>query len=713
MGQDALQTLEALTVLGDREEIFTQVGSSAFIGQEEIRAANSGNINEVLARVPGVYVREEDGFGNFPNVSIRGADGTRSEKVTVMEDGILVAPAPYAGPAAYVTPRVARMSGVEVLKGSSQVRFGPQTTGGVINYLSTPVPQERTFYARTTYGSHDTFFGHIYGGETIDTDAGRFGYLLELHGNFSEGFRNIDGSSRSTGFSLIEPMLKLCFEPDTLLKQRFELKAGYTSFDTDETYTGLAVQDLRQRPDRRYAATLYDNLEAEQYRTYLKWIAEPSESLRFESAAYYGYVTRNWYKLDRVNGSRIHEILAPGNPLPGDFDTLRGTAPGVTDVKANNRIYSSYGWQNQANIRFETGELSHDVAVGLRLHYDYQERAHWLDKYNADGSGNFTFGSRTRDGQDNRLEEIFATAIYVEDEIRTGALTLRPGIRYEWLELDERVTDNASGTTTRQSGDENLFTAGVGANYEIDDAHSVYGGIYRGVSSPGVSDYLAGVDEEESIGYELGIRHRRDALNLEFTGFFTDFQNLISTDTGLAGALTSNAGEAEVFGLETIAQYDAAMAAGMDFSVPLYLSATWTSAEFKNTTAALAGGGDGIYAGGRAGNEIPYVPEWKLAGGVGFHEENWGVNLDATYTSSTWGTGYNDDPRPGTQTSRDGKIDPLLIFNLSGYYEVRENVRLLAGVHNLFDERGVVSRIPEGPRSNAPRSIFAGVEASF
>jgi Fe(3+) dicitrate transport protein len=718
--QDALKTLEAMTVLGSREEVFGETGSASFITNDEIRAANSSNVNQVLAKVPGVYTRDEDGFGNFPNISLRGADGTRSEKVTVMEDGILTAPAPYAGPAAYYTPRIARMDGVEILKGSSQVRYGPQTTGGVINYLSTGIPESQAFYAKTTYGSYNTFFGHACYGDTVETDAGRFGYLLEMHGGFSDGFRDIDGSGSSTGFSLIEPMLKLSFEPNTALKQRIEVKAGYTSFDADETYTGLTDGDVARNPDRRYAATEYDNIESDHFRTYLKWIAEPSDALRLESAVYYGYFKRNWYKLDKVNGAKIHEILAPGNPFPTELGVLQGTAAGVTDVKANNRSYSSYGWQNQANFRFDTGPLSHDLAAGLRFHYDYQERHHWLDKYNADGAGNFNFASRTREGQDNRLEEIFATAIFIEDEIKTGNLTLRPGIRYEWLELDDTKTTNAlagppavPASTVSQGGDENLLMGGMSASYQFDDALSIFGGVYRGSSSPGAGDYLAGVDEEESTGYELGIRHRRDELNLELTGFFTDFENLISTDTGFGGATPRNAGAAEVAGIESIAQYDAGRAAGLSYGIPLYVSGTWTHAEFKGTTAGLAGGGDDIYAGGRDGNELPYVPEWKFATGVGLEFEKWGTSLDAVYSGTTWGTGFNGDPRPGTQTSRDGKIDALLTFNLSGYYQINDQIKLLAGIQNLFDERGVVSRIPEGPRANAPRMVYAGFEAQF
>jgi Fe(3+) dicitrate transport protein len=172
-----------------------------------------------------------------------------------------------------------------------------------------------------------------------------------------------------------------------------------------------------------------------------------------------------------------------------------------------------------------------------------------------------------------------------------------------------------------------------------------------------------------------------------------------------------------VWGLESLVEYDAARAAGCDFGLPIYVSATWTSAEFKDTTSFLAGGGDAVYQGGRDGNEIPYVPAWKIGAGVGVEFERWGATLDMRYQSTSWGTGFNGDSRAaltgGTPTIRDGKIDALLLFDLSAHYQVSENLKLVGGLLNLFDERGIVSRIPEGPRNNSPRSWFAGMELLF
>jgi Fe(3+) dicitrate transport protein len=317
--QDAIETLATVNVIGSSENILGLTGSGAFIEAEDYQTKGITNIQQILRKVPGVYVREEDGFGNFPNISLRGGDGTRSEKVTVMEDGILTAPAAYSAPSAYYSPRAGRMSGIEVLKGSSQVKYGPHTTGGVINFLSTEVPSEETFYTRNTYGTYNTFLSHNYYGDTVKTETGTFGYLFELFHHSSGGFRDIDAggglsSSNNTGFKLTEPMVKLFWEPDSALRQRFEFKYGYQDFNSDESYIGLTEDDVVNNPNRRYSATRFDNMASEHHRSYLKYRVEPSENLNFEFAAYYNQFSRNWAKVDDIVGgaNSVRGALATG-----------------------------------------------------------------------------------------------------------------------------------------------------------------------------------------------------------------------------------------------------------------------------------------------------------------------------------------------------------------------------------------------------------------
>lgn len=725
VGQDAvkpLDTLAPLTVVGSVENVWNLAGSAAYVDAEEFRERGYTDIASVLAKVPGVYVRQEDGYGNFPNISMRGADGTRTEKVTVMEDGILTAPAPYSAPAAYYFPKVARMSAVEVLKGSSQVRYGPQTTGGVLNFLSTEVPVDSNFYSRTTGGSDSTFSNHTWYGDTVEVEGGRFGYVLEFHGQQTDGYRKyLGGLDRDSGFQLWEPMFKAFWELDGPVRQRFEFKIGHTDFESDEGYLGLSEADARFNPDARYVASAFDHMDTEQTRSYFKYLVEPSDSFSLESALYWNQFERNWYKLDhvsttlnpgidgrgRISGGSGRTSLNAALLNPGLLAVLQGSAPGSIGVKANARYYDAYGWQNQATWLFDTGAVQHELTAGLRLHYDRVFREQWVDVFNANGDGTFTSISRGTPGDEsNALEEAFATSLFVEDVVKIGQLTLRPGVRYEHVEL---AATNFNGGGLKMSDDLDVWAGGIGANYEFNDCHSMYGGIYRGVSLPGPSSFMGGVDIEESLGYELGWRYRNGGLTLDTAAFFTDFENLIGVDAGLAGGVNQNAGKAETWGVESLIAYDPAVDRGWAYGLPMYVSATWTSAELKQ--ALTTGGADDIYAGGQPGADIPYVPEWKLAAGIGFEAERWGVNLDALFLSHTYGTALNS-PVPVT-TARQGKIDAVLTVDLTGNYKINDHVKLVGGLHNLFDERAVVTRLPEGPRTNLPRTWFAGVEATF
>ena len=107
--------LDQVLVIGKREQVYDIPGSAHVVGTRDIRELAYDDVNRALRRVPGVYVREEDGYGLFPNISLRGVDTTRSAKLTIMEDGILTAPAPYSAPAAYYSPTLGRMHALAAL----------------------------------------------------------------------------------------------------------------------------------------------------------------------------------------------------------------------------------------------------------------------------------------------------------------------------------------------------------------------------------------------------------------------------------------------------------------------------------------------------------------------------------------------------------------------------------------------------------------------
>ncbi|MFM9001162.1 MAG: TonB-dependent receptor family protein, partial [Opitutia bacterium] len=679
----AMAQLAPLTVTGIAPDAFLLPGSATVLSADDFRQRGYPNRAQVAAQAPGVFVRDEDGYGNFPNLSIRGVDGTRSTKVTLMEDGILTAPSPYSAPNAYYSPKVARMAGVEFLKGSSQVMYGPHTTGGAVNFLSTPIPgaPAPAFFSRLTCGSFGALFNHTWFGATETTGAGRFGYLVEYHHQSTDGYRRIDGVGRRSGYVLTEPMLKLAWEPAGTLRQRFELKVAGTEFDADESYAGVAEADLAADPDRRYASSQFDRHEAAHRRTYLKWIAEPDASLRLESALYFNAFERTWDKVDGLTGAGLRTNVAEALMHAPSLAVLRGDPVAGNDgsfyTNAAFREHESYGWQGSARRRFEAGGLRHELTGGLRVHRDTAGGTNRRTTYAVDDGviGAGAAGATASAG----LQETLAAAVFVEDSVRLGALTLRPGVRYEHLDMA-----NTTAAGAYQTVDTALAAGGLGFTYELTDSAALFGGVYRGTAAANPAGYFSGTRSESSLGKELGVRGRGKGSSWELVAFHTDFRDLIAPLVGVSGGglePSRNGGAAESYGLESLVRYDHGRARGWSFGLPAYVSATWTHARFKDIPGARLGNGAGVFAGGRDGNEIPYVPAWKLAAGVGFETAEWSGSVDLAYASATWGTGYNGDERladgggVGNPSAVDGRIPALLTADLNLGWHATKSLR--------------------------------------
>src|SRR5690606_13688652 len=69
------------------ERIRRAPGAVHLLGAEVLERYKYDDPHATLQLVPGVYVRQEDGFGLRPNIGIRGAISDRSSKVALSEDG--------------------------------------------------------------------------------------------------------------------------------------------------------------------------------------------------------------------------------------------------------------------------------------------------------------------------------------------------------------------------------------------------------------------------------------------------------------------------------------------------------------------------------------------------------------------------------------------------------------------------------------------------
>lgn len=698
--------MERVMVIGNAENVQDITGSAQFIDQQTLERNAYTDINRVLRQVPGVNLQEEEGYGNRPNIGLRGGRSDRSADITLMEDGVLIAPAPYAAPAAYYFPRVSRMEGVEVRKGSSTIKFGPRTTSGAVNMISTSIPSERSGRAVLGYGSDDTRRAQFRYGNTY----GNFGYVLDFGHEATDGFKSVDIVGGDTGYSIQDGMgkFRIGTDPAAEIYQSLEFKIGATHENSRETYLGLTEEDFNEDPYRRYAGSQMDRMDADHRQYQLRHFADFG---RFDvtTTLYHNQFGRNWYKVQNVVVGGVSRAIGPAlesaahlSAVKGETD-LDGSAANNITIRANNRAYYSTGIQSDLGTRAQIGETDHKIEIGARYHYDKEDRFQHQDRYSITDGVMELAAAGAPGSQTNAHATAKAVALYVLDEIAYGDWTFVPGARFEHIDLRSENRNNGDAVSNTVTA----FVPGLGVGYSFTDSLSAFGGVHKGFAPPSPGN--AENDNEESINYELGLRYNRDVFSAELVGFYSDYSNLLGECTISSGCDAGtgeqfNAGEVDAHGIELSLGYDLAPALNVkEVSLPLNFNYTWTSAEFQNSFVSDFEEWGTV----EEGDELPYIPEHQFYVSAGVVHPKWEIHLAGKYVDE-----MRTEAGKGSIPAGQG-TDSHFIVDMAGEYEILDNTRLFLTADNITDQEYVAARRPAGARPGKPFTVLAGIKFEF
>ena len=709
--------IEAITVVGSQLETQQLAGSSDFLNAADLAVFDYGDVNRLLRQIPGVNIQEEDGYGLRPNIGLRATGLDRSSKIALMEDGVLIAPAPYAAPSAYYFPHVARMSAVEVVKGPSAIKYGPNTVGGAINFLSTPARESNGLDAEVLYGSDSFLQVHASGtakfalSDALDVSIS--GEALEWQSN---GFKEIDGGG-NTGFDIDDYVgkIQLTSRHSDNVTQSIQVKIQTSDEISNETYLGLTEADYAVAPFRRYRGSQRDEMDAKHDGYQATYRADFVSGLSVTALAYRNEFSRDWFKLDKVadpiaGSVKISSLLkSPGSYL-GAFDNILGEAGHVSadnalSVKHNNRSYLSKGIQTAIEFPFESESISHNVTASVRYHEDKMDRFQWVDKFRMD-NGTMVLTSAGVPGTDsNRIDSAKAWSGYIQDEIVFGRWTATPGFRIESVDLLRQ--DYGKSDSTRQGTslkttvtDATAILPGIAVSYEIDQQMLAFAGVHRGFAPPAPGK---NAEEETSINYEAGLRYFDQGLSLETVGFFTDYENLVgqctnSTGGGCVIGDQFDGGEVHAYGLEATASYDLAELIDSKGSIPLNFTYTYTQARFQTSFKSNFGPWKDVIK----GDNLPYIPSHQATVSLGIIEPQWSLQGILNYVSRS---GSQAGQGPVTPSE---KIDSRVIVDLGGSVSLTERADLVLRIENLFDSEYIAARRPAGLRPGQPFSLKAG-----
>jgi Fe(3+) dicitrate transport protein len=622
-----------------------------------------------------------------------------------MEDGVLVAPSPYTSSSAYYFPTTGRIHSVEVLKGPAAVSQGPQTIGGAINLISTPIPNTPSGKFVQELGENGMMRTHAYYGGT----SGNFGALVEVHEHESDGFDSIANVGGDTGFD----------KSDLMVKARYESGAHSLTFkmvDLDETsnqsYVGLSQASFNANPRVRYGATAYDKMMNDGEQTSLTYVGD-FENFNVQFTSWQNDYHRDWFKVSDFNNDKEHGEQDDINELISDANNgsanaqaiLDGQLPVEIEYKHNNRYYTNEGYQFSIN----TSLGIHDLTLGYRDMEDSESRiqAHEYADQAADGSLSALYGYVGLSGSNNRLRESSATSYYLQDTMDFGKLDITLGYRSEDYDQRHRRWGEGAGpnlTAVRVTSVRDTFatndhtTSSFGATYDLSDNVTLVAGFHEGMTP------MFGADPEEADNTELGMRYSAGTTNLEVFYFSSEYSNLAAECTLVSGAACNadesavfSGGAADVEGLEFSGSW---ILEGDGVSYPVALAYTSTDATFNNSSESEY---FGVVA---AGDDLPYVPSSSMSIVAGFVTDSGLsgnmrlIDVGSSCSIAACGT-YN-------------KINAHTIIDLNLRKALNDSMDIYAIIENVSDDADIISRAPsEGARSQKPRTIKVGFSYKF
>lgn len=613
-----------------------------------------------------------------------------------------------------IFPTAARMHAVEVLKGSSQVQYGPFTTGGAINFVSTPVPERFSGKAALSYGNNHTAKLHTYVG-----NRHRYvGYVAEYLRYQSQGFKQGQHTGERFGFDRNDLVLKAIVHTDRSegINHSLELKFGYADEHSRETYVGLTQADFERTPYVRYAGSAKDKMTTDHQQYAATYLLTAGRKFKFTAQAYAHRFHRNWYKLDAVRtGDGAGEVvdIAALLSAPDTYTAAMALLTGASDrmgqtlmVKANNRLYHSSGMQFKAEHRARFGEFYLNSEVGLRLHKDSEDLFQWVDAY-ALRQGEMLLYAPGIPGTDaNRITTAHATAAHALAKLSWRKWTADVGVRYEDVRL---LAKNYTAADLRRTGhlrqetpnSARAFIPGVGVSYRLNNDATLFAGLHRGFAPPGATLYQ---EAEQSTNMEVGGRWTTPVWAIELIGFRNKFDHILGSDLAAAGGTGTlsqfSIGRATVQGLEAqfrLQPFPVAWGVRLPLQVSYTLTDTRLDTQFSSSTWGEVLSGD----------EMPYINRHTLNAQLGVEGRGWHAQVGVHHRSPMRTT-----PRQGAWAQR--YIVPAhTIVDLSADYQLTSLFSLTAAINNLLNTRYIASRHPAGLRPGHPLGITLGVIARW
>lgn len=689
--EPAATSLEQITVTATLTEraIEAVPATVEVLDRERLDRELVNDFEDLVRYEPGVSVGSSNGRFGIQDVRIRGLGGNR---VQLRVDNIPLSQAFSIGSFSAAGRDLVDLDSlkrVEILRGPASALYGSDALGGVVSFATKDPEDYTALFGAPVYvglktgwrGEDDSAYAtatHAWSGERVSTllvATRRDGQERD-----NQGDNDVNGSARttpnpqSTGGGNV--LAKFVLAPDDDQRLRLSIDGNESTARTD-VFSSLGPVFLGGPSPSANTLSL----------------AGDDRQTRARIALEHTFSNLAWAIADSGRWQAYRQDSETTQDTREERQSLAGGVPGAITLRQRQFNFDQRvsGLEGALHKRFDGGNVSHDVTYGL-------EYTRTDTKQKRDGTAtNLSTGVTTpvispdafpvRDFPISRTTE---SALFVQDEIGIGALTLTPAVRVDRYELDPRldsifVEDNpgvpVAGITETQ------VSPKLGAVWSLGETWSLYGSYAAGFRSPPYDDANLGftnlafgytalpnpdLKPETSDGVELGVRASGDGGYLSIGAFFNRYDDFIESlmyvgddpVTGLMQFQSRNIAEVEIKGVELKAGLE--LGAWSDALDGFSLRAALSFAEGDDKTA-----------------DVPLASVDPARGvlGIAYDNERWGAELVGRFAERKRRIAAPGEGAAPTFAPPGYGVADLLL-----HFEVSQHVRINAGVFNLTDK---------------------------
>lgn len=274
-------------------------------------------------------------------------------------------------------------------------------------------------------------------------------------------------------------------------------------------------------------------------------------------------------------------------------------------------------------------------------------------------------------------------ALFAQDEITHGRLTITPGLRWDHYRLSPRRNDPLSIADAASLSDSALSPK-LAAMWRLDPTWRVYGQFATGFRAPSpyqLNEYFQNPTQfytsipnpdlkpEKSRGIELGVKAGNATSSFEAAVFSNRYRNFIEDRVLVSG--TGTAADPMVF--QSINR-ERARIHGFELQGETTVAGAW---KLRAAYGQTRGRDDDT------GEALNSVDPARLTLGAAYDAGFWRVGLDATHRAA----------KRSKDIDSTGQAAPLLatgsstVFDLTARWTLRPGLRLSGGIYNLTDRK--------------------------